>query len=501
MKLFWRNCDYNLILEKILDSKCFSSNSKSLLLSMIYKLEDFYKDYEKVKNIDTSKDEFLNQILDTIKKYCDNIKLVEPNEDSILSENGVLAVTNETERSILCYPTEISLLYAIADIMPKYFFVDNNFEYKNSLQRLLVNGYNLNILEILSDFNGWSWESTIKRKKYFQDNLIYQNFVIMFGNSFMEEWKNRKDSEIQGLNNIKKCFSKTNYYEYLCNYLTLGLTEKEKSKIDKELILKTKELEEISDKINYFEKIKKTKLKYLKELKNITIALNNKEILRKEYMSKNLKLSSEKRIATLGTYKKIIEKRKDYITEKITELSSKMNPINYLNNKKELENFIDTNSKKYDKEDILIMLQKEFIKALKDACINTEDIDSLKNLVFKIRYYKYLYVTNDKKVKDIKELDYEINNILMILVQKIIDNEKIRKISNDKILNQKIVANILETKVIDLESLRYEVHLKDNYIQIKTYEKEVFEKEFEIDGKILKKNLMIRQDKKYKLFI
>ena len=44
MKLFWGNTDYNLILEKILDSKYFSSNSKSLLLSMIYKIENCYDD-------------------------------------------------------------------------------------------------------------------------------------------------------------------------------------------------------------------------------------------------------------------------------------------------------------------------------------------------------------------------------------------------------------------------------------------------------------------------
>ena len=60
MKLFWHDSDYNLILEKILDSKYFSSNTKSLLFSMIYKLEEFYTDYQMVKNIDSTKNEFLN---------------------------------------------------------------------------------------------------------------------------------------------------------------------------------------------------------------------------------------------------------------------------------------------------------------------------------------------------------------------------------------------------------------------------------------------------------
>ena len=266
MKLFWQSADYNLILEKILDSKCFSSNSKSLLLSMIYKLEEFYKDYQTVKNLDTTKYEFLNLILETIKKYCDNIKLVEPDDADVLKKNNVLALTNEKERSILCYPTENALLYAISDIMPKYFYVSNSFEYKNSFQRTLVNGYNDNILEILSDFNGWSWDVNIKQKRNFQDALIYQNMVIIFGNNFMEEWREKDTVDNNSLNQIEKYFSNTKYFEYLCKYLVFGLTVKEKAKTNKELANKIKELEKISDKITYFEYIKKLKLRYLKEL-------------------------------------------------------------------------------------------------------------------------------------------------------------------------------------------------------------------------------------------
>ena len=212
MKLFWRSADYNLILEKILDSKYFSSNSKSLLFSMIYKIEEFYKDYSIVKNIDTTKDDFLNLILDTIKKYCDNIKLIEPEEDEVLKKNNVLALTNEKERSILCYPTENALLYAISDIMPKYFYISENFEYKNSFQRTLVNGYNSNTLELLLDFNGWSWDINLNNKINIQDNLIYQNLVIMFGNIFMEEWKSNATKEDSTLQYIKNCFAKTRLF-------------------------------------------------------------------------------------------------------------------------------------------------------------------------------------------------------------------------------------------------------------------------------------------------
>ena len=362
MKLFWQNADYNLILEKILDSKYFSSNSKSLLFSMIYKLEQFYTDYAIVKNIDTTKDEFLNLILDTIKKYCDNIKLIEPEEDDILRKHNVLALTNENERSILCYPTENSLLYAISDIMPKYFYITNDFEYKNSLQRTLVNGYNANFLEILSDFNGWSWDITLNNKNNIQDNLIYQNFVIMFGNLFMEEWKSTNIKENDLLKEVKKCFAKTEYFEILCKYLVFGLTPKEKSKNDKELATKIKELEKISDKMKYFESIKKLKFRYLKELENITLLINNKDLMRKQYIAKNLKLNPENRIPTIGTYKKMLEAKKEKIVYEISNITACMNPINYMNKKRELEKSIKISSENCpNKEDIIIIVLKQMI--------------------------------------------------------------------------------------------------------------------------------------------
>lgn len=295
---------------------------------------------------------------------------------------------------------------------------------------------------------------------------------------------------------------KLGYFDWLCKYLVFGLTPKEKAKTNKELALKIKELEKISDKINYFNSIKLEKIKYLKELDKITILLNNRDLMRKDYMAKNIKLPPEKRIATLGTYKKMLDVKKEKIVNKISELSASMNPVNYINKKRELENIIKINSESCNnKDEIIINLQKEFIKALKDNCFETEDINGLKNLLFKIRYYKYLYVTDNKQIKDIPNLLDDINIVSKQVIQKLVSLECIRKIANDNSLNQEIINNILDTKVIDLQALKFEINIKEDCIKIKTYEKEVFEKEFKIDGKFLKKNFNIKTGKIYKLFI
>ena len=116
---------------------------------------------------------------------------------------------------------------------------------------------------------------------------------------FIKIWKARDIKDNTPLEEIKKCFAKTHYFDYLCKYLVLGLTVKEKAKKNKNLESKLKEYEELSNKLIYFDKIKKSKIRYLKELEKITLLLNNRNLLRKEYMAKNLKLSPEKRIATI----------------------------------------------------------------------------------------------------------------------------------------------------------------------------------------------------------
>lgn len=141
MGLFSKLKDYNIELDEILDTKYFSSNIKNLLLSMIYKLEISYVDYKEIKRCVRTKEDFLNEIIEIIRLYCDNVKTVEPDSDQakMLIKNNVKALTNERERSILAYPTEIALLYAISEISPKYFYINQDFTLKKSLQNSLVN--------------------------------------------------------------------------------------------------------------------------------------------------------------------------------------------------------------------------------------------------------------------------------------------------------------------------------------------------------------------------
>ena len=94
-------------------------------------------------------------------------------------------------------------------------------------------------------------------------------------------------------------------------------------------------------------------------------------------------------------------------------------------------------------------LQEEFIKALQDTCFETEDIESLKNLIFKIRYYKFLYITKTKQIKSVKKLNDLVNKALGQVIQKLVVSENIKRIANDDKLNQEIISNISDEKIVE----------------------------------------------------
>lgn len=274
MKLFSKLKDYHNLLEEILDKKTFSSISKSLLLSMVYKLEIAYKDYEKVKVNSITKDEFLSHMLEVIQKYCDNVKTVEPAsvQAELLKKHNVDALTNEKERSILTYPTEQAMLYAICDIEPKYFFVRKDFAFKNVLQKVLVNGYKQNTTEILENFSGWSWDFGTKKQEDCVMNLIYQNLLMIKGEQFLFDWRTDKSAKkdyLQELKcSIKNVTGNDDYYLLLCKLLYLIANKKEKLKIQKKL-----EEEKIFDNI-------KTEYEQVLELEKYFLKFMEKKIER-----------------------------------------------------------------------------------------------------------------------------------------------------------------------------------------------------------------------------
>lgn len=506
MGLFSKLKDYHSELEEILDKKYFSSSIKSLLFSMIYKIEVSYEDFQRVKKSVRSKEDFLNEIIETIRLYCDNIKVVEPdsNQAKLLIKNDVKALTNEKERSILTYPTENSLLFAISDISPKYFYINGDFPLKNLLQNCLVNGYNLNNDEILRDFNGWSWDKVYDDDFKYIDNLIYQNLLVILGEKFLYEWRTygstRKDFLEDAKQFIKYFTNDNKYIRNLYKVVYLTSEGKEREKIDADLREKAKLLKKMENKIKFIEDEKAKEKKLNKKLQRIDLALNDKKILIEELKKVNKKLEKDKKIKTVSTYRKrLTNERKKYV-EEIKKIEYILVPSNFLNEKKSIEETLKFYKCKDHLEETVINWQKEFLNFIDKKLNKITTRDEIINVLYEIRYYDRLKISKDIFITDIEEISNIIDKIQKKAITKLCRLGAMKIFSMDINLNSEIIKYALDTKIIELEDTKVALKCEEEGLVIKVYDKEAFEKQGRKRTKITQKSLEVKENRKVKLF-
>ena len=506
MGLFSKLKDYNIELEEILDAKYFSSNIKSLLLSMIYKIEISYVDFKEIKRCVRSKEDFLNEIIEVIRLYCDNIKTVEPDSDQakMLIKNKVKALTNEKERSILSYPTEQALLYAISDISPKYFFVNEEFSLKKHLQNSLVNGYIQNNMEILTDFSGWSWDKTFDGKYYYIDNLIYQNLLVMLGEKFLYEWRNygstRKDFLGDARKYIKIFTGNEKYLMSLYKLIYLNASEKEKENLIQSFKEDIRLLKKMNDKEIYLEEIKKQKLKLEKKIQKYEEALEEPEILEKEFIKANSKLDANKKIKTLRKYKQLVEKEKNKKIRELEALELLLKPDYYQKKKELLKRSYELYSCRQTLDEVIIENQKNFLNFIEKKLARMKTRDEILDVLYELRYYKTLRISKKVSIRDIDELNVQIDRIMKKAITMLCKIGAIKIISMDINLNFEIIKYALDTKIIELEKIKLYFDEDENGLLIRVFDKDIIEKQGRKKVDLSKKTLEVKLRRKIKLF-
>jgi hypothetical protein len=474
---------------------------------MIYKLEIAYSDYLSIKRDVRTKDEFLEEIIDTIQKYAEHVQIVEPESDeaNILKNNNVLALTNDRERSILAYPTELSFLYAVSDIIPKYFYVDKNYIFKSLLQNMLVEGFNFNNLSILQDFNGWSWDNSVKPNTPFISNLIYQNLICLFGEHFLTEWRNSASTKTNYLDElvykIESLDRGNRFLIEMTKLLYKSASQKEIDKLEESLYKKREELAQMNNREEYLKNVVSQKNKYTSRVKKIDKALNNDSLLIEEYELFNRPLSNDKKIGNFKAFQKMLIRERDECLEKIRELNNLQNPILYLKRKDSLEEIAEiyTNNEKIDVT--IIKSQIEFLKLFSKQSMLATTKEELINYICKLRFYKKINISSTKKVEDVLKLKNLIDNIMQKLINKACSSEFIKEFSKDSNLNFKIISAAIDTNIIDLIETKIEINVtKEMKLLVKVYDKDVFEKEEELELTNGKEDLAVKPKRMIKVF-
>lgn len=509
--------DYNKELEKILEKKDFSKDTKNLLLSMFYKIEMSYNDYFTVKRKTISKQEYLENILNNVKN-SNSIRVVKTNEKEFneLQKNKKYN-TDLKLKKIEVVENELDLLSAILEL--------NNFQIRlreeynlirNSIPYLLNLAYDIENVEVLRDFNAWSWNTLISKVENIDINLTYQNLKMALNfNIFERLQKDNKNLDVMEI--IKEELYTKLPKEVVDKFLFLifkisiiiyiKVNKNENKRLSEEKITIQDELEKIKNKKEYINNITKEKKELNKQLQKLDLILNDNTKLKEEYQKRNEKLSEYNKIFSISHLEEKIQKEKNKIIEKIRILNKKIEPQTYLEDVKELEknnNLLENID--FTKENNVYLyvneLQQLFLKEILFSEI--ENMDSKQELIdftYELRYYNLLPYNNEIQIKDVKEVSTYLETVKEKNIKKLYDNKIINTFSTNEKNDIEIVKEIFNLRIISLEDIYMQIKKHDNKYLVQIYdEKSTLEKEIELNLKFNKKD-RIKLNKKIKLFI
>jgi len=502
--------DYNNELEKILEQKQFDENVKSTLLSILYKIEVAYKDIETVKKDVENKDEYISNILEIIQNDCKSIKIVKMNEkDSKIPQNKSYII-NKENKEIVAYPIERKILYAISKlgnkekiIKDEYFFIDE------TLSNLINVGNNINIVEPLRDFNGYSWTNIPHEIESIDHNLIYQNLRIIIGHKFLNKWMKNNEFIIDYFDVFKEKlenkYDKENAEKIvdIISKISILLTLKFETTKVEEFSSKKKDIEKqlkkIENRSKFVEEKTKEKIEITNKIKEIDTIINNKELLEEEYKKRNERLPLNKKIFSMKVLSKIMQEEKDQYLKNLQEVNKILNPINFVEYKNELEEkykylkIIDIQDKEKELEKLKIEFQELFLEVMKININKVETRQDIEKIIYDFRYYLLIPYNYEKRIQNIEVLQERVNEISKLIIDKAIELKVLEEISKDKETNYEILKNIFTVRIIRLEDAYIKlIKEKDRYF-VQIFDENIFEEKVEIQKP---KNLEIKPNKK-----
>lgn len=515
-EIFSKFKDYNKELEKILEKKDFSKDTKNLLLSMFYKLDISYNDYYTVKRKSKTKQEYLENILENIKS-CNNIELVTPNDTEFekIKEKGLYEIDLKLKK-IKVVANELALLSSILELNDFQIHLNEKYNLtRNSMPYLLNMAYDMENVEVLRDFNAWSWNTLVSEIKDININLVYQILKISINKNIFNAMQ-----ETNGYIDVVELI----YQELLKQYpeeivdkfinlifkisilIYIDTSENERKRLKEERETLEVDLAEIKDKKGYINKISEQKKELTNKLKNVDLIMNNKELLLEEYEKRNEKLSEYNKIFSISHLVEKMQKERKRILEKIDLCNKNIEPKTYIENKNKLQK--DFNLLKdinFEKDNDILKnikkLQNIFIKEiLLNKIDKVETKEDIIDCMYELRYYEFLPYMKDEKINDIKDFEKELEIAEEKIIKKLYDNKLISTISTNEENDIQIVKNMFDLKIISIEDIYLEINKKDKQFVIRFYdEKETLEKEVYINLEFNKKD-KIKLNRKIKLF-
>ncbi len=510
--------DYNNQLETILEEKKYPEIIKNLLLSMLYNIETAYKDYSTVKKEIENKNTYIEEILEIIKEKCDKIIIPEENSEEMneLRTTGTNYLVDMINKTIyIIHPNEKILLYTLYKINNKQIYLEEKYNLiRNAFSKLLNVGENSNKMEVIRDFNGWTWD--VEPKEIYGEstsNIIYQNLIYLLNIETVRKWTAKEttmdyiftlEEELKNKYGEELKEKILDYIYKISIIICVQKNAREKARLLEEKEEIQNEFDKMSERKEYLQELSNTRKEQLEIIKSIDEILNDKELLLKEFEIRNSKRAKYNQIYNLNHMKEILNKERKKALNKMEEASKLLEPNYFVSVKQELENKLDLLSvldvENYEKEKnkYLLQLQKVFLECIEIQIKNATEKADIINLIYKLRYYNFLYLTRNKQIKDVSELSKKLDNIQCELMLKACESKIFTRISKSVKENYEIIKNVFTSKIISLENINVEIKINRIQTQVNIYDKELFEKSI-IIPRNLKENLDVKQNKKIKI--
>lgn len=493
--------DYNNLLEEVLENKSFTADTKSLLLSMLYKVETGYGDYSKVKRNVIGKSEFIEQLIYTIKYCCSEIKLVEPKSEMGKELEGKRAIVEGSK--IIAFPTEYALLTGISKMVPTDFKTQNIFSLE--FEKILELGYKNGITETILSFDGWTWNIS-RISEYI---LLYMNLETLLDWSFIEEWKVGKNNFDKLKEQIFRVYGGENELVLVKNLLPVivrGFVTDFPDRANeylKRLEEDREEFRKLNSTREYLDQISNQRKKVNMRIMEIDKVLLDPELLQYEYEKENDSRPAERKLFSIRHFEQLLRRKKIDLMKEINDCNQAITPRSLVKRKEELSRVIEEyeiieealNEPREFKQ-LVLEFQSTFLKVWGTKVERASTKKELIDLIYRLRYYKNLLL--DKPIKEIPGIKDDIDLFERNLLLKAANSDVFVELSENKLHTVQILFQILDTKIIDLEEIYISPKVTGNVISLDIYDGEVLDRTIKLSKEI--NAIQIKEKKKVKLF-
>ena len=219
------------------------------------------------------------------------------------------------------------------------------------------------------------------------------------------------------------------------------------------------ELDKLNNKTQLLEEITIKKKEALKEIKEIDKILNNDELLQEEFIKRNEKLPEYNKIFSLLHLNEILNKQRKKQLAIIEENNKLLEPSYFVSIKEQKESQYELlqkadleNGRILEKEAI-IQLQRIFIKCLEMKVEKAIEKSEIIKLIYMVRYYKFLPIEENIEIRNVKELEEDLQELQTKLIQKAVEQKVLVKITEDKTANNALLMSLFNTRIIKLENI------------------------------------------------